>query len=122
MFGMNYPGDESFQGMLKAVNCPMPLWRIKTTLLGSIAATEMVKPSQFLPMIWHGKEPEFNAMDQAQEFLGILMGLWNELAELQSGGRYPLWLVKGEKNLENFSTYLKIRREELMGFRRGLEG
>lgn len=73
MLEMNYPGDESFEKALKSVNCPMPLWRIKTTLLGSIAATDMVVPSRLFPIIWQGKEPVFNSMEEAQAVYGPLM-------------------------------------------------
>ena len=39
-------------------------------------------PSEWLPVIWGGAEPEFDSMEQAQRILNAIMGRYNEILHL----------------------------------------
>jgi uncharacterized protein len=49
-------------------------------LTGIVAGPEAVPSSEWLPVIWGGKEPEFETEQQAQVILGTIMGRYNEIA------------------------------------------
>lgn len=50
-------------------------------LAGVIVGPEMVGPSEFLPVIWGGEQPEFEGMEEAEAILGSILGRYNEIAE-----------------------------------------
>lgn len=50
-------------------------------LAGVIAGPEMVMPSEFLPVVWGGDQPEFADTAEAETVLGSILGRYNEIAE-----------------------------------------
>lgn len=55
-------------------------------LTGIIVGPELIMPSEWLPIIWGGDEPDFADIDEAQVVLGIIMARYNEIiAELDAG-------------------------------------
>lgn len=113
--------DQELEKLFTQWGCPLPFWEVKTTTLGSIAATQMVMPSHLIPLIWNGKEPVFESAEPAKEFFVILMGLWDRLARLQDGSPYPLWPVEWQDDTERIILCSQIRRAEIRGFLRGLD-
>jgi len=73
-------------------------------LAAVICSPQMVLPSQWTPHIWGGEEPEFETMDQAQEVMGQIMRLNNDVAgRLADGDFDPLFV---EETLANGHTVL----------------
>lgn len=53
-----------------------------------VCAPDLVKPSEWLPMIFGGEEPEFEDLAEAQEVMEALMGLYNlTLSDVRSGAK-----------------------------------
>jgi uncharacterized protein len=40
---------------------------------------ELIKPSDWLPVVWGEDEPEFATVEEAQEILALIMGRYNEI-------------------------------------------
>lgn len=54
-------------------------------LAGVVIGPELVTPSEFLPVVWGGEEPEFADAAEAEAVLGSILGRYNEIIEsLQS--------------------------------------
>lgn len=49
-------------------------------LAAIVSGPDVILPSIWYPHIWAGQEPEWQNMEQAQEFLGLLFALMNENA------------------------------------------
>jgi uncharacterized protein len=49
-------------------------------LTGVVAGPELILPSEWLPVIWGGEEPEFETEDEMRTVLGTIMGRYNEIA------------------------------------------
>ena len=48
-------------------------------LTGIVIGPELVPRSEWLPVIWGGKEPQFESEDQMGKMFGIIMGRYNEI-------------------------------------------
>ena len=48
-------------------------------LTGIAIGPELVKPSEWLPMVWGGEEPVFDDVEQARAVLGMIMMRYNEI-------------------------------------------
>jgi uncharacterized protein len=65
-------------------------------LTGVVIGPEMILPSEWMPFIWGGDEPEFADIDEAQTVLGTIMGRYNEIiAKLRadSDAFDPIFLI-----------------------------
>ena len=51
-------------------------------LAGIGIGPELIMPSEWVPVIWGGGEPEFASMEEAQRVLGAIMGRYNEILHL----------------------------------------
>jgi uncharacterized protein len=49
-------------------------------LTGIVVGPELIKPSEWLPVIWAGGEPEFETEAEMRTVLGTIMGRYNEIA------------------------------------------
>lgn len=70
-------------------------------LAAVISAPQLVMPSQWMSHVWGGAEPDFASMEQAQEVMGQIMRLNNDVALFLSAGDFdPLFmeetLIDGE--------------------------
>ena len=59
----------------------MDLSQLDGFLAGVAVGPEPVLPSEFLPVVWGGEEPEFADMGEAQTLLGSILGRYNEIIE-----------------------------------------
>jgi len=50
-------------------------------LAGVVIGPEMVMPSEFLPVIWGGDQPDFADAAEAEAILGSILGRYNEIGE-----------------------------------------
>lgn len=48
-------------------------------LTGIVIGPELIPPSEWLPVIWGGDEPEFESVEQMQTIIGTIMGRYNEI-------------------------------------------
>jgi uncharacterized protein len=48
-------------------------------LTGIVVGPELILPSEWLPVIWGGKEPVFQTEDEMRTVLGAIMGRYNEI-------------------------------------------
>jgi uncharacterized protein len=49
-------------------------------LTGIVVGPELILPSEWLPVIWGGADPEFETDDEMRTVLGTIMGRYNEIA------------------------------------------
>lgn len=75
-----YCGDEVMRKSLRKVGSKLTLHQVYGLFCGCIAATNLVKPSQYYPMIFREEGANFESEEEANEFLANLMSLWNSLA------------------------------------------
>ena len=45
----------------------------------AVVGPELILPSEWLPVIWGGEEPEFETEDEMRTVLGTIMGRYNEI-------------------------------------------
>ena len=79
---------------------PMNLEQLDGFLAALICGPEIVRPSEYLPVIWGDDmvlEGSFGAQSELQEFLSLIMRHWNVIADtLHSGDIFlPLLLEDG---------------------------
>ena len=75
-----YCGDEVMRESLRKVGSKLTLYQVYGLFSGCIAATNLVKPSQYYPMIFREEGANFESEEEANEFLANLMSLWNSFA------------------------------------------
>ena len=68
----------------------LSLGEVRGFLFALLAVPELVKPSEWLPIIFGGKEPSFESKEEAQDVMAVLMSLYNEASEQVGGKRGPL--------------------------------
>jgi len=59
----------------------MDISQLDGFLAGVVIGPEMIAPSEFLPVIWGGDEPEFADTAEAELVLGSILGRYNELVD-----------------------------------------
>jgi uncharacterized protein len=59
----------------------MDISRLDGFLAGVIIGPEPVNPSEFLPVVWGGEQPEFRDAAEAERVLGSILGRYNEIVE-----------------------------------------
>jgi uncharacterized protein len=57
----------------------LSLGEVRGFLFAVAAVPDLVKPSEWIPFIFCGEEPEFESMEQAEQVMGGLMSLYNEI-------------------------------------------
>lgn len=48
-------------------------------LTGIVVGPEMIMPSEWMPVIWGGTEPEFETPEEARSIIGTIMARYNEI-------------------------------------------
>jgi uncharacterized protein len=81
---LNGPIDlDALDGYLMSDHAPndsMGLSDLDGFLTGVVVGPELILPSEWLPVIWGGQEPEFETQDEMRTVLGTIMGRYNEIA------------------------------------------
>ena len=62
-----------------APNAAMGLSDMDGFLTGIAAGPELIKPSEWLPVLWGHEEPGFESIEEAQAIVGIILGRYNEI-------------------------------------------
>lgn len=86
-----YCGDAEMDSLLKKYEVEFTLHQLYGLLYGAISAPEIVQPSQIISILFKGKEPKFGLMEEAKNFFGNVMALWNVVAGSISGGSHIAW-------------------------------
>ncbi len=110
-----YPGDDAFGAFLEKYACPMSLQAVKFRIWGQITTIAMtVSPIQEIKSIWDDELPEFEGEDALNDFLGMIMSLWNTLAQMNmEGKRLNLSQRTGLGDIEGLKQMVERRLEEL---------
>jgi uncharacterized protein len=70
----------------------MMLSELDGFLTGIAIGPELIRPSEWLPLIWGGAAPEFAELDEANAILGSLMARYNEiLGEIADDALAPIF-------------------------------
>lgn len=75
-----YCGDEGMKDFLKRAGSKLTIHELYGLFYGCLAATNLVKPSQYFPMIFSEEGADFDSEEEANVVLSNLMSLWNDLA------------------------------------------
>jgi uncharacterized protein len=94
--------------------CSMNLEQLDGFLAALICGSELVPPSQYLPLIC-GEKPAFEDTSSAQDFLSLIMRHWNAIAvTLNAGDAYLPLLLEDEHGIAHGNDWAN-------GFMRGME-
>lgn len=75
--------------LLERYDRTAPLQVVKLRFWGQINSVALhVSPSRCIEGLWGGALPVFEGEDELQAFVETLMGLWNELAQLNQDGQF----------------------------------
>lgn len=78
---------------------PMPLTQVHGFLCAILSTPNLIMPSQWQPVLFGGA-PEFNSMEEAQEIIGLLMQLNNQISrQLRGEGKFELLLWDQNKKV-----------------------
>ncbi len=61
-------------------NC-MQISDLDGFLTAIVVGPDLIKPSEWLPVVWGGESPEFSDDAQATTILGAILGRYNETAQ-----------------------------------------
>jgi hypothetical protein len=115
--------DDEVRALLRCYQCPVPFHAVRTRLLGNIATPAMRSPVEIVSALWGGELPTFDTLDDANELIGVLVGLWNRLTRHQErSAPFRLTRIEAPVTREGLTTLALMRREELDGFIDGLFG
>src|SRR3954467_6993957 len=73
---------DALDGYLGSDHAPddsMGLSDLDGFLTGIVVGPELILPSEWLPVIWGGEEPEFETETEMQTVLGTIMGRYDEI-------------------------------------------
>jgi Uncharacterised protein family (UPF0149) len=78
----------------------MMLSELDGFLTGIAIGPELVRPSEWLPLIWGGEAPEFANLDEANAILGSIMARYNEiLREIADHALAPIfWVDRNDRS------------------------
>jgi len=98
----------------------LSLGEVRGFIFALAAAPELVKPSEWLPLIFGGEEPDFDGLEEAQPVLGALMALYNDInSEVrEEGERMPDGCEFHEEPLANLEPDATVSQWS-RGFRLG---
>ncbi|RJQ46962.1 MAG: YecA family protein [Gaiellales bacterium] len=68
----------------------MDYYQLAGFLLAVGCSPEIIMPSEWMPVVFGGNEPEYEDEDEAREILGALMSLYNRVAAEIAGGTAQL--------------------------------
>ena len=78
MFGPGIPDLEALDEYLMSDESPencMQLSDLDGFLTAIVVGPELIKPSEWLPVVWGGGSPEFGTEEQTKVILGSIMGI-----------------------------------------------
>jgi uncharacterized protein len=123
-------GIERLAALLEARAVPFKGFNLEALdgfLSALMVSPEMVQPSEWTPVVWGGKPPTWETLDEAREVMGLLMSHWNLVNQRVrfDGESLPdrlaplLWLP--EDPSVDHDDALDVGRDWAYGFFRGVE-
>jgi uncharacterized protein YecA (UPF0149 family) len=76
-----YCGDEVMEEYLEMAGSELSIYGLYGLLYGCLAAPDPVMPSEFMPLVFGKKGPQFGTEEEAQEMSGNMMALWNLIGQ-----------------------------------------
>ena len=115
------PDLEALDAFLMSDDAPpecMMLSDLDGFLTGIAVGPELIKPSEWLPVIWGGEEPAFDDAGQEQTIVGAIMRRYNEiLSEIEAARVVPIFWQTPERIMiagdwaEGFAIAIGMRAE-----------
>ncbi|MBT3789966.1 MAG: UPF0149 family protein [Alphaproteobacteria bacterium] len=62
-------------------------------LTGIVVGPELIMPSEWVPCIWRGEEPNFKSADHAEHIVGIIMCRYNEIIHQLNDEPEEFWPI-----------------------------
>jgi uncharacterized protein len=83
-----------------------------------VCSPVLAQPSEWLPVVWGGEPPEWPTPEDAQEAIGLLLRMWNQVAdEINSDDFAPL-MTSG---LDGEGNEVTLPHAWCMGFMEGMQ-
>jgi uncharacterized protein len=111
------PSLESFLAQPNRPPGTLQYQELQGFLFAVASAPALVRPSEWLPLVFGDQEPEFSSQDEAQRFLGELMLLYNSINEAITKGQLTLPSCR-EEILTSFDVDAPVSQWS-RGFMRG---
>jgi uncharacterized protein len=97
----------------------LPIDAIDGMMAAMVCGPDLVKPSEWMPAVWHHTMPEYESQTQAQRILDILMKWFNSVVEDIDAGTYQpmmaIWDVEGS------SEAVEYPEDWCLGFLEGMK-
>jgi uncharacterized protein len=81
----------------------MRIDKLQGFLCAAISGPDIITPSQWMPEAL-GEAPEYESLEQAKEFMGLMMGFYNDVASTLKNNQPPKLILKlctpGDKRLD----------------------
>lgn len=77
----DYCGDEIMEEYLEKAGSELSIFGLYGLLYGCLAAPDLVKPSEFIPLIFGKEGSHFETEEEAQAMMGNVMSLWNLIGQ-----------------------------------------
>jgi hypothetical protein len=110
---------EDVRRLLKKYRCKLKLHQVRAQFMGAIASpVDRVNPALEIQTIWSGQAPDFVSVDDANEFMQVLVtGLWNHVAgHFGTGKDFELTEHTPDLTEKALKAHAKLRFEELQSF------
>ena len=114
-----YPGDVEMARLLAEVSCPRPVGECRALLRGAVAAQKTPLPSVLVRELFHGREPKFRNLAQADRFVACLFALMGELQARFSASEFGE--TAGGAVVGSIEDRAGARYAEVRAFLRGLD-
>lgn len=115
--------DQQISALLARYKCPVPFHEVRTRFLGVVATPAIgVSPIKMVESLWGGKLPELPNVEAVNELMdGLVMGLWNRLAQHQErSAPFRLTRTQPKPKRAELAALALMRCQELDGFLEGL--
>ena len=88
-----YPGDEKARELTGRFFSHTTFEELRASLMGNILGLKLISPIKVLERIQEEDGPQEKGFEEVQEFLGVFMGLWNQLASQYQDENNPFSLT-----------------------------
>jgi uncharacterized protein len=92
-------------------------------LAGVVVSPALIKPSEWLPVVWGGEGPVFESEQQAQSVIDLIMGHYNDIIRQLDRGEYgPVYDFDPDDNvvwetwIEGFWHAVLLRPEDWLAY------
>src|SRR5262245_6753479 len=76
--------------LARAGDGAMPVDAIDGMFAALVCSPILAPPSEWIPLIWGGDEPKWASKREAEEFYGLILRMWNQVASDIHDGAYEV--------------------------------